>query len=103
MRVKINGNKIRKLHDDIYCGFAGSLADCFTLMEGLETRIIKSNNQTLKACIDYAKEWRTGKYLKDLQATMIVIDKDLIIEMDGTGNVMEIDDVIGIGSGGQYA
>ncbi len=57
-------------------------------MEGLETRIIKSHNQTLKACIDYAKEWRTGKYLKDLQATLIIIDKDLIVEMDGTGNVM---------------
>jgi ATP-dependent HslUV protease subunit HslV len=54
-RVKVNGNKIRKLHDNVVCGFAGTLADCFTLMEGLETRIIKSNNRTLKACIDYAK------------------------------------------------
>ena len=54
-RVKTDGNKIRKLHNTVYCGFAGTLADCFTLMEGLETRIVKSNNQTLKACIDYAK------------------------------------------------
>lgn len=63
----------------------------------------KYPKQTLKSCITYAKEWRTGKQLRHLQATLIVIDKGLIVELDGTGNVLEIEDVIGIGSGGLYA
>jgi ATP-dependent HslUV protease subunit HslV len=102
-RVKIDGKKIRKLHDGVYCGFAGSLADAFTLMEGLENIMQRHQNQTLRNCITYAKQWRTGKYLRNLQATLLVIDKDLIVELDGTGNVLEIPDVIGIGSGGIYA
>lgn len=87
-RVKNDGKKIRKLHDTVYCGFAGSLADAFTLMEGLENIIVTHPNQTLRNCITYAKQWRTGKYLRNLQATMVVIDKDLIVELDGTGNVL---------------
>ena len=63
----------------------------------------KYPKQTLKCCINYAKQWRTGKMLRHLEATIIVIDKDLIVELDGTGNVLEINDVIGIGSGGQFA
>lgn len=63
----------------------------------------KFPNQTLKSCIHYAKQWRTGKQLRHLEATLVVIDKDLIVELDGTGNVLEIDDVIGVGSGGQFA
>lgn len=63
----------------------------------------KYPNQTLKSCINYAKQWRTGKQLRHLEATLVVIDKDLIVELDGTGNVLEIDDVIGVGSGGQFA
>ncbi len=63
----------------------------------------KYPNQTLKSCIHYAKQWRTGKQLRHLQATLVVIDKNLIVELDGTGNVLEIDDVIGVGSGGQFA
>lgn len=102
-RVKVDGKKIRKLSDNIYCGFAGSLADAFTLMEGLETVMNKYPNQTLKSCITYAKQWRTGKMLRHLEATLIVIDKDLIVELDGTGNVLEIEDTIGIGSGGMFA
>lgn len=103
IRVKTDGRKIRKLADGIYCGFAGSLADAFTLMEGLETIMSKYPKQTLKSCINYAKQWRTGKMLRHLEATLIVIDKDLIVELDGTGNVLEIEDVIGVGSGGQFA
>ncbi len=57
----------------------------------------------MRACIQYAKEWRTGKYLRHLEATLVVCDKDLIIEIDGTGNVIEIDEVLGIGSGGLFA
>lgn len=78
-RVKVDGRKIRKLSDNIYCGFAGSLADAFTLMEGLETVMNKYPKQTLKSCITYAKQWRTGKMLRHLEATLIVIDKDLIV------------------------
>lgn len=91
------------MSDGVYCGFAGSLADAFYLIEGLEQVMAKYPKQTLKSCISYAKEWRTGKQLRHLEATLIVIDKDLIVELDGTGNVLEIEDVIGIGSGGLYA
>ena len=79
------------------------MADAFALMEGLEAVMSKYPNQTLKSCINYAKQWRTGKQLRHLEATLVVIDKDLIVELDGTGNVLEIDDVIGVGSGGQFA
>lgn len=65
--------------------------------------MIKYPKQTLKSCITYAKEWRTGRQMRHLEATLIVIDKGLIVELDGTGNVLEIEDVIGIGSGGLYA
>jgi ATP-dependent HslUV protease subunit HslV len=103
VRVKTDGRKIREVCPNIYCGFAGSLADAFSLMEGLETVMNKYPNQTLKSCINYAKQWRTGKMLRHLEATLVVIDKDLIVELDGTGNVLEIQDVIGVGSGGQFA
>ncbi len=73
-------------------------------MEGLEKVISKYPDQTLRSCITYAKEWRTGKHLRHLEATLLVCDKDLIVELDGTGNVLEIDSgAIGIGSGGAFA
>jgi ATP-dependent HslUV protease subunit HslV len=103
VRIKVDGVKIRRLSENIFCGFAGSLADAFSLMEGLETMVEKHPKQTLKACINYAKLWRTGKMLRHLEATLLVIDKNLIIELDGTGNVLEISDVVGIGSGGHFA
>ncbi|EAS04180.1 ATP-dependent protease HslVU, peptidase subunit (macronuclear) [Tetrahymena thermophila SB210] len=99
--VKTDGRKVRKLANGSICGFAGSLADAFTLMEGLEN--IMTKQPTLKACITYAKQWRTGKALRHLEATLLVVDKDLIVELDGTGNVLEIPEVIGIGSGGAFA
>jgi ATP-dependent HslUV protease, peptidase subunit HslV len=101
--IKTNAKKIRPLAGGPFCGFAGSVADAFALMEGLEQVMSRYPKQTLKSCISYAKEWRTGKQLRHLEATLIVIDKDLIIELDGTGNVIEIDDVIGVGSGGLFA
>jgi ATP-dependent HslUV protease, peptidase subunit HslV len=76
------------MNDGVYCGFAGSLADAFYLIEGLEQVMSKYPKQTLKSCISYAKEWRTGKQIRHLEATLIVIDKDLIVELDGTGNVL---------------
>jgi ATP-dependent HslUV protease subunit HslV len=69
----------------------------------LQLQINKYPGQTLRSCITYAKMWRTGKMLRNLQASLLIIDRDLIIELDGTGNVLEIDDVIGIGSGGIFA
>lgn len=66
IRVKTNGKKIRKLNDKVFCGFAGSLADAFALMEGLEGVMNKYPDQTLKSCINYAKQWRTGKQLRHL-------------------------------------
>ena len=77
IRVKTDGRKIRKIGEgknSVYCGFAGSLADAFALMEGLETVMNKYPKQTLKSCISYAKQWRTGKQLRHLEATLIVID-----------------------------
>ena len=101
--VKTNAKKIRPLTGGTYCGFAGSVADAFALMEGLEQVMAKYPKQTLKSCINYAKEWRTGKQLRHLEASLVIIDQDLIVELDGTGNVIEIDDVIGVGSGGLFA
>lgn len=101
--VKTNAKKIRPLAGGTFCGFAGSVADAFALMEGLQQVMSKYPKQTLKSCINYAKEWRTGKQLRHLQASLIIIDQDLIVEIDGTGNVIEIDDVIGVGSGGLFA
>lgn len=95
--------------------FLGSVADAFTLLEGLEGMMAKYPDQTLKACIKYAKQWRTGisyfgifivlgKYLRHLEASLVVCDKDLIVELDGTGNVVEIETgVLGVGSGGAFA
>ena len=82
----------------------GSVADAFTLLEGLENMMVKYPDQTLKACIKYAKQWRTTRSLRHLEASLVVCDKDLIIELDGSGNVVEIESgVIGIGSGGAFA
>jgi len=101
---KSDAKKIRKLGDGVLCGFAGSAADGLTLVERLESQIEKFPNQTLRACVNVAKAWRTEKYLKHLEASIIVIDKDYLIELDGTGNVVEITDgIIGIGSGGLFA
>jgi ATP-dependent HslUV protease, peptidase subunit HslV len=60
-RVKTNANKIRELPNGVFCGFAGSVADAFYLFDGLETQLKKYPNQTLRACVEYAKDWRTGK------------------------------------------
>ena len=101
---KSDAKKVRKLNDNVICGFAGSAADALTLVDRLEGQMDKYPNQTLRACVNVAKAWRTEKYLKHLDASLIVIDKDHIIELDGTGNVIEIPGgVLGIGSGGLFA
>ena len=103
--LKANAKKIRKIGDgSIIVGFAGATADAFTLFERLEEKLEKYSNQLTKSCVELAKDWRTDKYLRKLEAMMIVIDKDTTLVLTGNGDVLEPQDgVIGIGSGGNYA
>ena len=103
--VKGNAKKVRRLgNGQIISGFAGSTADAFTLFERLESKLERHPGQLLRACIELAKDWRTDRYLRRLEAMMAVADKDRSFTLTGTGDVLEPDDgVIGIGSGGNYA
>lgn len=103
--LKSNAKKIRKIGDgSIIAGFAGATADAFTLFERLEAKLDQYSNQLTRACVELAKDWRTDKYLRRLEAMMIVIDKDTTLVLTGNGDVLEPEDgVIGIGSGGNYA
>lgn len=103
--LKSNAKKIRKLGDgSIIGGFAGATADAFTLFERLEAKLEQYPNQLMRACVELAKDWRTDKYLRRLEAMMIVIDKDVSLVLTGNGDVLEPEDgIIGIGSGGNYA
>lgn len=103
--LKANAKKIRKLGDgSIIGGFAGATADAFTLFERLEAKLDQYPGQLTRACVELAKDWRTDKYLRRLEAMMIVIDKDVSLVLTGNGDVLEPQDgVIGIGSGGNYA
>jgi ATP-dependent HslUV protease subunit HslV len=103
--LKSNARKIRKLGDgSIIGGFAGATADAFTLFERLETKLEQYPNQLMRACVELAKDWRTDKYLRRLEAMMIVIDKDVSLVLTGNGDVLEPEDGIsGIGSGGNFA
>ncbi|MFI3242230.1 MAG: ATP-dependent protease subunit HslV [Alphaproteobacteria bacterium] len=98
--------KVRRIgkNNDIIAGFAGAAADGMTLIERLEAKLEKHSNQLKRACVELAKDWRMDKYLRQLQAYMIVADKETSLILNGTGEVMEPDDgIIGIGSGGNYA
>lgn len=103
--LKANAKKIRKLGDgSIIGGFAGATADAFTLFERLEAKLDQYPGQLTRACVELAKDWRTDKYLRRLEAMMIVVDKDVSLVLTGNGDVLEPQDgVIGIGSGGNYA
>ena len=103
--MKSNAKKVRRLgNGDIIAGFAGSTADAFTLFERLETKIEKYSGQLTRACVELAKEWRTDRYLRRLEAMMIVADKDVSLVLSGNGDVLEPEDgIVGIGSGGSYA
>ena len=101
---KSDAKKIRKLGDNIVCGFAGSLADCTTLLELIEKELEQYPGQLLRSAINVAKVWRTEKQFRNLQADMILADPKIMLLLDGSGNVVEIKDgVIGIGSGGSFA
>ncbi|GDX35796.1 ATP-dependent protease subunit HslV [Alphaproteobacteria bacterium] len=103
--LKSNARKIRKLGDgSIIGGFAGATADAFTLFERLESKLEQYPGQLMRACVELAKDWRTDKYLRRLEAMMIVVDKNITLVLTGTGDVVEPEDgIIGIGSGGNYA
>lgn len=103
--LKSNAKKIRKIGDgSIIGGFAGATADAFTLFERLEAKLEQYPKQLTKACVELAKDWCTDKYLRRLEAMMIVVDKNISLVLTGNGDVLEPEDgVIGIGSGGNFA
>lgn len=103
--LKSNAKKVRRLGGgNIIAGFAGATADAFTLFERLEAKIDKYSGQLTRACVELAKDWRTDRYLRKLEAMMIVADKDITLVLTGNGDVLEPQNgVIGIGSGGAFA
>ncbi|MBL4614528.1 MAG: ATP-dependent protease subunit HslV [Magnetovibrio sp.] len=103
--IKATARKVRRLADGtVIGGFAGATADAFTLFERLEAKLEQYPNQLTRACVELAKDWRTDRYLRKLEAMMLVADKDVSLVLTGTGDVLEPDDgVIAIGSGGNYA
>lgn len=104
--LKGNATKIRMLHDNqVLTGFAGSTADAFNLFDMFENFLEQKKGDLLKACIDFSKEWRKDKYLRKLEAMMIVLNTKHIFILSGTGDVVEPEDgrIAAIGSGGNYA
>src|SRR5450756_955442 len=103
--VKSNAKKVRQLgKGDVIGGFAGATADAFTLFERLETKLEQYPGQLLRAAVELAKDWRTDRYLRRLEAMMIVADKQVSLVLTGTGDVLEpAAGVAGIGSGSSYA
>ncbi|MGZ5865265.1 MAG: ATP-dependent protease subunit HslV [Xanthobacteraceae bacterium] len=103
--VKANAKKVRRLaKGDVIGGFAGATADAFTLFERLEAKLEQYPGQLMRAAVELAKDWRTDRYLRRLEAMMIVADKDISLVLTGTGDVLEPEGgVMGIGSGGNYA
>ena len=104
--VKGNARKVRRIGPggSVIAGFAGATADAFTLLERLESKLERFPNQLERACVELAKDWRTDRYLRRLEALMAVADRDRSFMLSGTGDVLEPEDgVIAIGSGGNYA
>jgi ATP-dependent HslUV protease, peptidase subunit HslV len=107
--VKGNARKVRRLaKGDVIAGFAGATADAFTLFERLEAKLEQYQGQLARACVELAKDWRTDRYLRRLEAMMLVADKSSGFILTGTGDVLEPEgdengSVMGIGSGGNYA
>lgn len=103
--IKANARKVRRIGDgNVIAGFAGSTADAFALFERLEEKLERFNGQLTRACVEMAKDWRTDRYLRRLEAMMAVVDKDVSLILTGTGDVLEpADGLIAIGSGGNFA
>ncbi len=104
--MKPNARKVRRLGSDgaVIGGFAGATADAFTLFERLERKLEQHHGQLLRAAVELAKDWRTDKYLRNLEAMMIVADRDVTLILTGNGDVLEPEaGIAAIGSGGNYA
>jgi ATP-dependent HslUV protease subunit HslV len=103
--IKANARKVRRLGDGkILAGFAGATADAFTLFERLEGKLEEYPGQLTRACVELAKDWRTDRYLRRLEAMMAVSDSQTSLMLSGNGDVLEPEDgIIGLGSGGAYA
>jgi ATP-dependent HslUV protease subunit HslV len=103
--MKSNARKVRPLGDgSVIAGFAGATADAFTLFERLEAKLEQHPGQLLRSCVELAKDWRTDRYLRRLEAMMAVADAETSLLLSGNGDVLEPDDgLIGIGSGGPFA
>ncbi|HEV2303348.1 MAG TPA: ATP-dependent protease subunit HslV [Stellaceae bacterium] len=103
--LKSNARKLRRLAGgSVIAGFAGATADAITLFERLEGKLEQHAGQLARACVELAKDWRTDRYLRRLEAMMAVADKEVSLILSGNGDVLEPEDgIIGIGSGGPYA
>jgi ATP-dependent HslUV protease subunit HslV len=103
--IKANAKKVRRLgRGDVIGGFAGATADAFTLFERLEAKLEQYPGQLTRAAVELAKDWRTDRYLRRLEAMMVVADKDVSLVLTGTGDVLEPEaGIVGIGSGGNFA
>ena len=105
--VKANARKVRRIAPgghDVICGFAGATADAFTLVERLEHKLEAAPGQLMRACVELAKDWRTDKYLRRLEAMLIVTDGATLLMVTGAGDVLEPEGgICAIGSGGNYA
>ncbi len=104
--MKPNARKVRRIGEGgkVIAGFAGATADAFTLFERLEKKLEQHRGQLMRAAVEMAKDWRTDKYLRNLEALMIVADKEVMLVLTGNGDVLEPEGgVAAIGSGGNYA
>ena len=103
--IKANARKVRSIgKGDVIGGFAGATADAFTLFERLESKLEQYPAQLTRACVELAKDWRTDRYLRRLEAMMLVADRQTTLALTGTGDVLEPElGLMGIGSGGNYA
>ncbi len=103
--MKPNARKVRRLGDgSVIGGFAGATADAFTLFERLEAKLERHSGQLMRAAVELAKDWRTDKYLRNLEALMIVADKEVTLILTGNGDVLEPENgIAAIGSGGNFA
>lgn len=102
--VKHGAKKVRELAGGVICGFAGAVADCHALLERLDHKLEQFNGNLRRAAVEFARDWRTDKVLRNLNAMIVAADKECLLLISGDGNVIEPDDdVAGIGSGGAYA
>ena len=103
--VKANARKVRRLsRGEVIAGFAGATADAFTLFERLEAKLEQYPGQLARACVELAKDWRTDRYLRRLEAMLLVADRQVSLMVSGTGDVLEPEDgIMAIGSGGNFA